>query len=117
MIRPPRPAATIARPAARHRKNAALRLTSCWKSQSSSVTSSRLFPAPEDRGQVRERVETAQLGPSLVDQRPVGGQIGQIDSRSRMTGALEAANDLVHLLLVEVDRHDPGAGGRELSRP
>ena len=54
MIRPPLPCAIIALPAARARKNAALRLMSCWKSQSSSVTSSRLAPPPEHRGEVRQ---------------------------------------------------------------
>ena len=42
IIRPPRPMFIIALPAERQRKNAAFRLMSCWKSQSSSDTSSRL---------------------------------------------------------------------------
>ena len=83
MIRPPWPCSIIALPAARHRKNAALRLTSCWKSQSSSVTSSRL---PRRRRTAARLASTYRLPSSArarCDERRVAGQVAQVGGHAR----------------------------------
>ena len=102
-------------PRRRARKKADLRLMSCWKSQSSSVTSSS-DPAAAARRPGSPGRRVAELGARSRDERVVGRQVAQVGDDADVAGAVEPADHLVEPRLVEVDRHDLRAGRCEAAR-
>ena len=116
MMRPPCPCRTIARAAAWARKNEAFRLTSCWMSQSASLTSKTLL----------RRISTAAVctrtsrPPNSATTRSTSALCPATGLRSwpmaRCGPPSISATTASACALSEIDRRDAGAGGGEGER-
>ena len=118
MMRPPRPCRRITRAAARLRKNAALRLTSCWRSQSSSVTSSIAGAADQDRRGLDQHVEPAEGLGDPLDHRLVLVDAAKVHADGEMRPARQLRDHRVDRRLVDDRPRPPVRPGRgEGARP
>ena len=71
-----------------------------------------IVAAAEDRGEVRDAPEVAQVAARAAHEVVVGREVREVDDRRRVAGADEAGEHLLEPLAVPIDGEHPPAGRR-----